>query len=308
MTAVVVDAVVEGPQGTLERGRERAGDATERAAAAPTGRRRRRAAGSCRTRTLPRARGRRYVVVADREQEAERAEQHRGGAAETRARAGRSRSGRPTGRGVASRSRRSGRRRRRSTSAGSAPPCTRRSRRASARRGGRGSPGASSSHCHRSAMGSAVTIMIVTASRNHQGLAALRTSHVCGMSIFSRTYASAALSERGRSRSAAAGSRVRAAGLSASSCGEPCVDPLHCVDDVEDVVVRVGRRERQGEHLVPGTLGDREGRLLRGSARGTTSADEPAGSGCSSPISSSESARWYSSRVAPARSASIRTT
>ncbi len=35
-------------------------------------------------------------------------------------------------------------------------------------------------------MGSAVTTMIATASRNHQGLAALRTSHVFGMSIFQR--------------------------------------------------------------------------------------------------------------------------
>ena len=73
------------------------------------------------------------------------------------------------------------------------------------------------------------------------------------------------------------------------------------IDRVEDVVVRVRGRERQRQHLVAGALGDRQRAAGRGSARGTRSAGAPAGSGCSSPISSSPSACWYSSRVAPAR-------
>ena len=47
-------------------------------------------------------------------------------------------------------------------------------------------PCAARSHCQRLAIGSAVTIMIVQASPNHQRLADLSTSHVWWMSILSR--------------------------------------------------------------------------------------------------------------------------
>ena len=47
-------------------------------------------------------------------------------------------------------------------------------------------PWAASSHCQRSAIGSAVPIMIATASPNHQRSADVRTSHVWWMSILSR--------------------------------------------------------------------------------------------------------------------------
>ena len=50
-------------------------------------------------------------------------------------------------------------------------------------------PCAARSHFHRRAIGSAVTIMIVTASPNHQRFADLSVSHVCSRSILSRMYA-----------------------------------------------------------------------------------------------------------------------
>ena len=87
---------------------------------------------------------------------------------------------------------------------------------------------------------------------------------------------------------------------------EAGVHAANRVDRVRDVLVRVRRRERQREHLVACPLGDRQRRLV-----GIALA-EPR-----QPVHREEvdarrdalvaSARWYSSRVAPARSASIRT-
>ena len=57
-------------------------------------------------------------------------------------------------------------------------------------------PCAASSHFQRNAIGSAVPIMITTASPNHQRFAALSTSHVWWMSILRTMYATARVVKR----------------------------------------------------------------------------------------------------------------
>ena len=165
--------------------RDEAADAPCRAAAGRGARRRGRGAGCAEDECLQPEVGA-DVVMADREHEPDRAEEDGARAPEPPLDHDDGGRGRRSARGAAWPSRRSARRRRRSRSAGSGRRCRRRSTPASATRTVVEIRWAASSHCHRSAIGSAVRVMIATESANHQGSADLRTSHVWWMSILSR--------------------------------------------------------------------------------------------------------------------------
>ena len=107
-------------------------------------------------------------------------------------------------------------------------------------------PCARISHCQRSAIGSAVPIMIATASANHHGSASSNVSTVLPMSTFQTRYVTASAVKRSVSPY-----RERPA-----SRREPAVDAADGIDRVEDVLVGVRGRERQREHLVSRPLRD----------------------------------------------------
>ena len=185
MAAVVVDAVVERPQGPLEpEPREQRTHAREQR----PGR-----AGEEEDDQQERAEDERAlepevgadVVVADREHEADRAEQHRRGPAEAALdEDDRRQVARATGvplRGLEDPHRVAADRRRQDLAGGVRDEVRPRQPPEPV-----DDPLRASSHCQRSAIGSAVTIMIVTASANHHRFADVSTSHVCWRSILSR--------------------------------------------------------------------------------------------------------------------------
>ena len=157
-------------------------------------------------------------------------------------------------------------------------------------------PCARISHCQRSAIGNAVPIMIATERANHHGFASSSVSIVSRRSTFQTRYATAS-----PVRTSVAAIRVRrlirrsgnapdGARRSRRGCPRPRARAT--------AATRAPRRPPAPR---------REAVAAPDSARGTTSAGGRGGSGCSSRCAPPSRARWYSSRVAPAASGSIRT-